>query len=202
MINKSSYVMAEDPSTDLVTVLAMAEELEDYIIADDLYRTITVRTAGGNQNLQMTGADLLTRLYRLQGERGQLSASEQAQLDAAQQRVKQTIYSLRTRFHNRLQREIKTRLDSLKWFLDDCGADRQRCHVDFPFEMRNRQRIEEALKELDYTIGEELQKQLQQIDSRIRMLAVSSPFLWDEHLRPIFPPDKYWYLYLRPMNPA
>lgn len=202
MTNKSSYVMAEDPATDLAITQAMTEELEEYIIADDLYRTITVRTAGGNQNLQMTGGDLLTRLYRLQGERDQLSSSEQAQLDGTEQLVKQIIYSLRTRFHNRLRREIKTRLDSLKWFLDDCGADRQRCHVDFPFEMRNRQRIEEALKEIDYQLDDELQKLLNQVDSRIRLVAAAAPFLWDDRLRPLFPPDKYWYLYLRPMNPA
>jgi len=202
MTKNSSYVMAEEPSTDLAIVLAMAAELEEYLVADELYRTISVQKGGGNQNLQMTGADLLTRLYRLQGERGQLSSSEQRQLDEAKTRVAATIHSLRTRFHSRLLREIKTRLDSLKWFLDDCGGDRQRCHVEFPFEMRNRQRIEEALKELNYEIGDDLQKQLQQIDSRIRLLAAASPFLWDDALKPLFPADKYWYLYMRPMNPA
>jgi hypothetical protein len=199
-VNKSSYVLAEEPATDLAMVQAMAAELEEYIVADELYRTITVRLPTGTQNIQMTGADLLTRLYRLRGERSHLSSSAQVQLDEVQQQVTQTIYSLRTRFHNRLLREIKTRLDSLKWFLDDCAADRKRCHVEFPFEMRNRQRIEEALKELDYQLDEELQKRLRQIDERIRVIAVAAPFLWDEKLRPLFPADTYWYLYRRPIN--
>ena len=199
-MTKSSYVMAEDPATDLAIVKVMAAELEEYIIKDDLYRTIAVPAAAGTQNIQMTGADLLTRLYRLQGERQSLTPAMQQQVDELQQRTTQTIYSLRTRFHARLVREIKARLDTLRWFLDDCLADRQRCHVEFPFEMRNRQRIEEALKELAYQLPEDLQRTLQRIDERIRLLAVASPFLWDERLRPLFPPDRYWYLYQRPLN--
>ncbi len=197
---KTSYVMAEEPATDLVIAGIMADELEEYIINDDLYRTIAVPFPIRTPNLQMTGADLLTRLYRLQAERPTLAPALQQQVDDLQQRVTRTIYSLRTRFHARLLREIKARLDSLRWFLDDCLADRQRCHVEFPFEMRNRQRIEEALKEIDYQLPEELQRTLQRIDERIRLLAVASPFLWDERLQPFFPPARYWYLYLRPLN--
>jgi len=192
--------MAEDPAVDLLIAGAMADELETYIVNDDLYRTISVPLPQGAQNIQMTGADLLTRLYRLQGERPALAPALQQQVDELQQRVTSTIYSLRTRFHARLEREIKARLDSLRWFLDDCLADRQRCHVEFPFEMRNRQRIEEALKAMSYRLPAELQRSLQQIDERIRLLTVASPFVWDERLRPLFPAERYWYLYLRPTN--
>lgn len=199
-MTRSSYVMAEDPIDDLAIVGAMAEELEAYLVNNELYRTITVSFVNGDQNLQMTGGDMLTRLHRLQGERDQIAEHQRTRLDTLTQEIEQTIYSLRTRFHERLTREIKTRLDSLRWFLDDCMADQQRCHVEFPFEMRNRQRIEEALKALEYQLSPDLKKELHQIDDRIRLLAVSAPFVWEERLRPIFPADPYWYLYLRPMK--
>jgi len=195
---KTSVLMAQEPTTDLVIVEAMADELEAYIVANELYRTLSLRTAEGNQTLQMTGADLLTRLYRLQGERNLLSTPDQARLDAVQTRVDDTIYGLRNRFQERLQREIKARLDSLKWFLDDCLADRQRCRVEFPFEMRNRQRIEEALKMMSYQLPEAQQSFLRQIDARIRQVALPGEFLWDERWQAIFPPQPYWYLYVRP----
>ena len=195
---KTSVLMAQEPTTDLGIVEAMADELEEYIVANELYRTLSLHTAEGNQTLQMTGADLLTRLYRLQGERHLLSAADQVRLDAVQNRVDNTIYSLRTRFLERLQREIKARLDSLKWFLDDCLADRQRARVEFPFEMRNRQRIEEALKMMSYQLPEAQQSFLRQIDARIRQVALPSEFLWDERWKTIFPPQPYWYLYVRP----
>ncbi|MEZ4673258.1 MAG: hypothetical protein R2932_03315 [Caldilineaceae bacterium] len=201
-MNKASFLLAEDPSSDLVITAVMADELERYIVEEELYRTVTIRLQSGIQNLQMTGADLLTRLYRLQAEREQLSSEEQAQLDRIVQQTQETIHSLRSRFHERLQREIKTRLDSLKWFLDDCMDEQQqqRCHIEFPFEMRNRQRIEEALKELDDELAHELQAYLRQIDERIRRAASASAFIWDERLRSIFPPTPYWYLYVRPLN--
>ena len=148
--------------------------------------------------LQMTGADLLTRLHRLQAERNMLSPAEQARLDAVKTLADTTITSLRTRFLERLQREIKARLDSLKWFLDDCQVDSQRCRVEFPFEMRNRQRIEEALKMLDNQLPETLQSYLNQIDTRLRQVGRPTNFIWDERWESIFPPQPYWYLYLRP----
>ncbi|MEZ4734684.1 MAG: hypothetical protein R3E79_46930 [Caldilineaceae bacterium] len=195
---KPSVLVAEEPTTDLLIVEAMANELEPYLIGDDLYHTLRIRTPEGDYNMQMTGADLLTRLHRLQGERADLAPAEQSRLNTLKARVDATVDSLHTRFQERLQREIKARLDSLKWFLDDCPADRQRCRVDFPFEMRNRQRVEEALKLLDYQLPEELQRTLQKIDSQLRQIATPSEFLWDERWRSIFPPQPYWYLYLRP----
>ncbi len=195
---KTSVLMAQEPTTDLLLVEAMATELEAYILANELYRTITARTPEGDQMFQMTGADLLTRLHRLQGERSTLAPRDQERLAMVQASVDATIKSLRTRFLERLQREIKARLDSLKWFLDDCLADRQRCRVEFPFEMRNRQRIEEALKMMNNQLPAPLQDSLRQIDTRLRQVAQPSAFIWDERWKSSFPPQPYWYLYIRP----
>jgi hypothetical protein len=195
---RTSYLLAEDPLTDLQIVEAMTSELEDYIVKGDLYRTLIVRIPGADQNLQMTGGDLLTRLHRLQTVRHQLTPDGQIRLEKAQKSVSETIYSLRTRFHARLQREMKARLDSLKWFLDDCALDQPRCRVEFPFEIRNRQRIEEILKELAGDVPEELRQLLRGIDQRIRLLARPADFIWDTRLKLAFPRNPYWYLYLSP----
>ena len=194
----ASILMAQKPATDLAIAEAMASELEAYIVDNELYRTLTVCTNEGDHALQMTGADLLTRLNRLQGERTALSQADQTRLDRMQKSVDATIDSLRTRFHERLHREIKARLDSLKWFLDDCTEKPKRCRVEFPFEMRNRQRIEEALKQLNYQLPEPLQSRVRQIDTRLRQVAMPAEFLWDERWKAIFPLQPYWYLYLRP----
>lgn len=198
MATSSSILVAADPAVDLAVADTFAAELEVYLVDDQLYRTVFVTTPAGSQSLQMTGGDLLARLYRLQQDRANLSAAEQAQLDEVQQRTESTIYSLRTRFHQRLQREAKARLSSLKWFLDDCRTDRQRCRVEFPFEIRNRQRLEEILKELEYKPGEAIETELHAIDGRIRAMAKASGFIWDEQLKPIFPHQPYWYLYMLP----
>lgn len=198
MTTRISYLVAGEPVEDLLIAEAMAQELEDYLVKDDLYRTIIVNLPRGDQKLQVTGGDLLTRLHRLKAVREELSPDLQARLDAVETSARETIYSLRSRFHDRLRREMKARLDSLKWFLDDCTAEPNRCRAEFPFEMRNRQRIEEILKEVGDTLSPELQTQLQGIDHRIRIVTRASDFIWDKRLQPVFPPQPYWYLYVRP----
>ena len=198
MATRVSVLVAEDPEEDLQVAEAMAHDLEDYLVKDDLYRTLIVRTKTGDQHLQMTGGDLLTRLHRLQAIQDQLTPELRPRVESVAQSVQQTTYSLRSRFHERLRREMKARLDSLKWFLDDCATEPQRCRAEFPFEMRNRQRVEEILKELGGEAPPELSQRLQGIDQRIRMLTRGTDFIWDKRVQTAFPQQPYWYLYVSP----
>lgn len=197
MSDKYNYVAAEKPSVDLNAVEAMVAELENYIVQDDVYRTILSPTPAGNIKLRMSGGDLLARLHRLQGERGALSAEEQTRLDVAQAEADKIIYSLRTRFLERLTREMKARLDSLTWFLDDWDSDPQRGKGDYPFEIRNRQRIEEILKQLQANPPGDLLSALSKVDRRLKQHTQKSDFIWDTPLEKVYPPETYWYLYRR-----
>jgi hypothetical protein len=194
-----STVLVEDPSIDLEIVEGMVPELEDYIIKDDVYRTVILPTSSGDRNIRMTGGDLLARLHRLNGERDILSPDQARRLDAAQQQADATIKSLKTRFNQRLARETKARLDTLRWFFDDCGADPQRCRVEYPFEIRNRQRIEEILKQLGKGgLPQDLAALLARTDKRIQALTRPSGFIWSPRVEKVYPREPYWYLYMTP----
>ncbi len=193
-----SHVIAEDPAVDLAIATLMTDELEEYIVRDDLYRTVLVHTPRGDEKLMMTGGDLLTRLHRLQGERDRLEPAMQLQFDSVSVRAENVIHSLKSRFYSRLQRELKARLDSLRWFLDDCAGDVKNCRANYPYEMRNRQRIEEILKRVGPELDDELRVALRLIDHRIRALTRGGAFICDESLAEIFPPTPYWYLYTTP----
>ncbi|MEX1018032.1 MAG: hypothetical protein WDZ49_00155 [Litorilinea sp.] len=197
MTNKYNYVAAEKPSADLSAVEAMVADLEAYIVKEDVYRTILVDTGAGDRKLRMSGGDLLARLHRLRGERDALTAAEQTRLDAAQAEADKVIYSLKTRFNERLSREMKARLDSLAWFLDDWDRDPARGRSDYPFEMRNRQRIEEIIKQLGGKTPEELTGALGKVDRRIKQHTQVSEFIWDTPLEKVYPATPYWYLYRR-----
>lgn len=200
-MTNGSTLLVEDPSTDLEIVEGMLPVLEDYIIKDEVYRTVILPTSKGDQNIRMTGGDLLARLHRLHGEHDDLSTSEQQRLDVAQRTADETIRSYRTRFNERLLREMKARLDSLRWYFDDCGNDRMRCRVEYPFEMRNRQRIEEILKQVGADVPAELKNVLSRIDARIREFAAPDTFVWTARVEKVYPRDTYWYLYMRPPAP-
>ena len=105
---------------------------------------------------------------------------------------------LRGVFHSILQREVKTRLDNLGWFLDDGEADRAYLYDEYAVEMRNRQRLEEVVKELGNDLDEDWAAELAQIDARIRARCRPAPFIWEAELEAVYPADTYWYLYLEP----
>ncbi len=197
-MSKSNYVLAEEPAVDLAVLEAFAAELDEYIVKDELYRTVRVHLPSGDQMLQMSGGDLLTRIFRLSAERDRMIPEQQARFDAARSTAEKTIYSLRTRFHQRLQREVKARLDSLTWFLDECASDPARCRGEYPFEIRNRQRIDAILSELGTDLSPDLKSQINRIDDRIRMLVKPGSFAWDARLEPVFPRTRFWYLYVSP----
>lgn len=195
---KNNYVLAEEPAADLAVLEAFAAELEEYIVKDELYRTVRVHLPTGDQMIQMSGGDLLTRIFRLQAERDRLTPEQQARLDAARSAAEQTIYSLRTRFHQRLLREVKARLDSLNWFLDECASEPARCRGEYPFEIRNRQRIDAVVQELGGDLTPELKSQIGRTDERLRMIVRPGNFAWDSRLEGVFPRTRFWYLYVNP----
>ena len=197
-MSKNNYVLAEEPAADLAVLEAFAGELEEYIIKDELYRTVRVHLPAGDQMIQMSGGDLLTRIFRLSAERDKLTPEQQVRFDAARGAAEKTIYSLRTRFHQRLQREVKARLDSLNWFLDECASDPARCRGEYPFEIRNRQRIDAIVSELGTDLPQDLKNQISRIDERIRMIVRPGSFAWDARLEPVFPRTRFWYLYVSP----
>lgn len=197
---KNNYVLAEEPAADLAVLEAFVAELENYIVNDELYRTVRVHLPTGDQMMQMSGGDLLTRIFRLNAERDRLTPEQQARFDAARSAAEKTIYSLRTRFHQRLQREIKARLDSLNWFLDECAGEPARCRGEYPFEIRNRQRIDAILAELGNDLPSELKSQINRIDERIRMMVKPGSFAWDARLEGVFPRTRFWYLYVTPLG--
>ena len=197
-MSKSNYVLAEEPAVDLAVLEAFAGELEEYIVKDELYRTVRVHLPAGDQMIQMSGGDLLTRIFRLAAERDRLTPEQQARFDAARSAAEKTIYSLRTRFHQRLLREIKTRLDSLNWFMDECASEPARCRGEYPFEIRNRQRIDAIVAELGSDLPSEVKNQISRMDERIRMMVKPGNFAWDARLEPVFPRTRFWYLYVSP----
>lgn len=193
-----SHVLAETPEIDLAVLAAEVAELEEYIIKGEVYRTLRVPTASGVQQVQMSGGDVLTRLFRLEGERELLPVDQRSRVKELALQARSVIYSLRTRFHDLLKREIKTRLDSLNWFLDDVMGDPKRARAEYPYEVRNRQRIAVMVDELGDDLTPDLKAELKRIDERIRLIVKPATFLWDSRLEPLFPREHYWYLYVSP----
>lgn len=197
-MTKLSTTVAADPTVDLAVVREMANEFDNYIVNNEVYHTLVIRSRRGEERVQSSGGDLLARLHKLGAQYDELTPDQQRELQELRRQIDEKIRDYRTRFHALLERETKARLNSLKWFLDECQEDRRQCRVQYPFEIRNRQRIAEIWKVLSDNPPEGLKGQIDAIDRRIRSMASPAEFVWDTQVRQVYPKDEYWYLYVLP----
>ena len=145
-MSKMSTISAQKLADNLAEIETMARELEDYIIDNEVYRTVLVSTGSGNRKIEMSGGDLLARINRLKEQRDKLPPAQQERVDNLDADIRKTIYSLRTRFHELLRRELKSRHDQLDW-----NVDVRRVHEEEDpdaAEVHNRHRIAAIQQEL------------------------------------------------------
>lgn len=114
-MTESSNANVRWAADDLTLIEAMSNELESYIVDSQVYRTLMLSGGSGNQKVMMSGGDLLARINRLRENYQSLAPEQQGRFDTVASKVQSTIYSLRTRFHELLRRELKSRSDQLHW---------------------------------------------------------------------------------------
>ena len=198
MTRKPSTTVAATPQEDLAVVRAMVQELEDYLLGDQVYRTLVIPTEHGQERVQSSGGDLLARLHKLHGQEALLSLDERIQLHELDRQVADITHRFHHQWRTLLVRELKARLNSLKWYLDEYESDRRSGRVNYPFKIRNRQRIAEIWKALQDDPPPNLAAEIAAVDKRLRAITVAAPFVWDDKVRSVYPQDEYWYLYVLP----
>ncbi len=195
---KPSTVIAPSIQEDLLVVRAMADQIDGYFVDDEVFRTLIVDTDEGPRRLDSSLGDVLSRLYRLEAQSERLTPEQRAQLDAARRAIQDALRTMHSRFVELATREIRSRLTSLSWYLDDCQDNLRQCRVQYPFEIRNRERIEHLMEALGEDLSPEVRRSVAAVDSRIRSLTEPADFVWDERIRAIYPQERFWYLYVLP----
>ena len=202
MATKLSTVIAAAPETDLAVVAAMASQFESYIMRGEVYRTVAVTTASQvEERVQSSSGDILGRLHKLTAQSDELTAEQKQTMADAKARIDEVTAQLPSHYQALLLREARARLNSLQWYLDDCQENRRECRVQYPFEIRNRQRIGEIGKALDAAGARALAPQLEGIDLRLRRLTRGGEFVWEASVAHVYPDSEYWYLYALPVGP-
>ena len=206
MASRLSTVIAAAPETDLAVVVAMAAQFESYILKGQVYRTVVVPTPGdhrgaGERPVQSSGGDVLARLHKLAAQAGSLSPEQAQALATAKTQIDTATGRLPSHYQALLLREARARLNSLNWFLDDCNENRRECRVQYPFEIRNRQRIAEIHKALDAASADAVATQVASIDQRLQSMLTRGDFIWELSVAHVYPRQEYWYLYGLPAGP-
>lgn len=205
MASRLSTVVAAAPETDLAVVVTMATQFESYILRGEVYRTVVVPVAadGGSSErpVQSSCGDVLARLHKLAAQSDSLSPEQKQALAEAKAQMAKAAGRLPSHYQALLLREARARLNSLNWFLDDCSENRRECRVQYPFEIRNRQRIAEISKALDAASADALATQLAGVDQRLQAMLGRGDFVWEGSVAHVYPRAEYWYLYGLPAGP-
>lgn len=179
----------------LLSAGTMADALEYYLVEGNIFRIVMVRRAHGLERMTMSVGELLTLLNILNTMRSTLTVEQKLRLDKILATIEQAGKKLSVSMQEMIVREIMSRLDHIHWFLHDCENKKEGHYVDFPSEIRNRQRIEELVKVLNDTMAERVAERIARIDQRIRSVTHKSDFIWPVETKAIYPEESYWYLY-------
>jgi len=198
MSTRLSTTVAATPAEDMAVVREMANELQDYLMGNDVYHTLVVSTSQGEERIQSSCGDLLARLHKLDGQARLLTPAQRDELVPIRRRMDATTQAMQSHYTGLIERECRARLNSLGWYLDDCDEDPRQCRVQYPFEIRNRQRIAEMVKVLGENTPADIQTETAAIDRRLRDMTASADFVWDNRVKDVYPRGEYWYLYVLP----
>ncbi len=189
--------MAPEQAASLSTLEQMVDRLEEYLDDERLFKTITVHTPSGERLVKLTLGAVLDRLGGL--TRRARSPEERRRLAALAEQLEHLKARRPEAYYHKLARELKSYVDSWRWFIQSCEEGDRRCAQDYPFEVTTRLRIQRLLDEgAGHPEVEALRRPVDELDRRLRARWQPGPFVLKGEPSDQYPPERYWWLYGRP----
>lgn len=171
----------------------MRHHLQDYLLDDRLFKTISVQAPSGDWLIKMTLGGMLERMEEL-SERGDAGA----QVQEAREALERAKRMMSEQYYTMLAREAKSYLDSWNWFLQNCWEGEPRCKADYPQEVAIRLRLAQIMEEAGgHDALAESHQRLQQLDERLQEIWQPGPFCMAQG-NERYPREGYWWLYGHP----
>jgi len=186
---------------DLKEAEVMVGSLESYIRQDNLYGTAGGGMFSSGSMPSLTVGALLMRLRRLNDLRSELSESQQARLDDVIENNAHVANEWRLHYTGKMDREVKSRLDAMKTFFDECRSNPSNCANLYRPEALRRTIVQDLLfgmKDMNVDVDDELKRKLQQTDNALRAWLIPAGFQWASELEPAYPRSTFWWLYQNP----
>ena len=178
---------------DLKELQAMAAALVPYVYEDELYGRV-----GMNMPSLTVGA-VLMRLNRLRKLASQLTPDQRTALDQAEAQVSEVRKEWGSHFEKKLLREGEARLRDIMTYAREAKESLRTVANAYLPEALRRTMIQEIMEALPN--DSELVSTARQTDSTLKNYLEDADFIWAAALKPIYPADKYWWLYKRPRKP-
>jgi len=181
------------PEYDLRYLRAGIELLENYLLSQDIYRSLGVGPPAGEPPYpQLTLGWMLLSRRRLQASA--VTPAQRSELARLGAELEATRTRWRVAWGGKARAEFRPRLNLWRDFLDEYRAQSEANYDRYGYEVSRR-----VLLELLQPEAEGLEKadldMLSGLDGLLKALFQPGEFIWDAALTPAFPAETYWYLY-------
>ncbi len=173
---------------------AGAETLKDYLLSQELFWSLGLRTPKGRRSYpQLTLGNLLLFKAQLQAwqKAGALSARESADLTKTLSELETIHGKWRVAWETKAAKEFDARLRQWANYLDELGKGEI---GSYSYEAETRAKLELLSMELGHAAKRD---DLQALDARLRGKLTKGDFIWDKNLAAAFPESIYWFLYAK-----
>jgi hypothetical protein len=168
--------------------------LEDYLLSSQLYYPLGgfLKKHSDQGLLQLTLGNVLVTLARLQAITW--SGEEAQRLDQFQDQVNDIRQRWRSNWILKAEKEFPARLNLWQTCIRDWAAGEEHTLTGYRHQVRWRVILHLLCDEPSMRYHEETM--LTGLDSRLRQISHTGPFVWEKELETGFPKSIYWYLYL------
>jgi hypothetical protein len=177
---------------DLKEAEAMAAALTPYVYEDELYGRI------GMNMPSLTLGGLLLRLRRLRALQSQLTSAQSASLQQAEAQLHSVSREWSSHYEKKLVQETEARLRDIMTYLRESSESPRAAAGAYMPEALRRTIIQEIVDAMPDSERGVVQARVQQVDSGLRRYLAASDFIWSALLKPVYPADRFWWLYNRP----
>lgn len=180
---------------DLRYLKAGIEELQSYLLSDQLYWPLDAKTKANEPVFpNLTLGNLLLSKARLEARH--LTLEQDVQLGAVLPLLDQVRSQWRVAWSKKAERSLNSRLTMWRDFLDEYRKAPDSNTERYPYEVQRRVMIELLLPEVD-KVPKETYELLDALDALVKTFLEPGDFIWEAELKDGFPQKTYWYLYGR-----
>jgi hypothetical protein len=189
-----------DIERDLVFVEEMATDLEPYLLSKTLYWSLNVRRSAHHRLLKGTLGGMLFRMHRLSALADSMTPDQRQRLHDAHTRIEEQLAHWAVQTTQKAAREVKARLDSWGAYLHECQSNVRQYESEYPQQAEGRTILEFLSAYAAEGAASAARARLIKLDGLLRALSEAHEFVWDEALKPAFPQDRFWWLYVWPAS--
>ena len=168
-------------------------ELESYLLSDELYWPLDVKSIPGERPYpRLTIGGLLIALKRASAL--PLSVSQQSELRTLENQIETVKNQWRIAWEKKASRGFKARLKMWRDFLEEFKEYPQANADRYDYEVERRVMLHLLSPEVGQ-LPQAYKDMVSGLDLRLRRALLPGDFIWDPQIASGFPADEYWYLY-------